>query len=62
MWDVVVDNAEDPQLLKVHLKKSKSDQFGKGVDICIGKTDCPVVAITQYMAIRGTKEGPFFQF
>ena len=31
----------------------------------IGKTDCPlcpVVAVTQYMALRGSKEGPFFLF
>ena len=63
--DVAIDNTGDPQLLKVHLKKSKSDQLGKGVDVYIGKTGgplCPVVAITQYMAIRGSKEGPFFQF
>ena len=46
-------------------KKSKSDQLGKGVDIYIGRTDCPlcpVVAITQCMAIQGSKEGPFSQF
>ena len=63
--DVAIDNTEGPQLLKVHLKKSKSDQLGRGVDVYIGKKGCPlcpVVAITQYMAIRGSKEGPFFQF
>ena len=61
---VVIDNIENPQLLMVHQKKSKSDQLGKGVDVDVGKTDCflcPVIAITQYMAIRGSKEGPFFQ-
>jgi len=63
--DVAIDNTEDPQLLKVHLKKFKADQLGKGVDVYIGRTDCPlcpVVAIMQYMAIQDSKEGPFFQF
>ena len=63
--DVAIDCIEDPKLIKVHLKKSKSDQLGRGVDIYIGKTDgplCPMTAIIQYMAICGPKEGPFFQF
>jgi len=63
--DAAIDSTEDPQLLKVHLKTSKSDQLGKGVDVLIGKTGgllCPVTAILQYMAIRGSKEGIFFQF
>jgi len=62
---VAVDSTEDPPLLKVHLKRSKSDQLGKGVDVYIGKTSgslCPVTAILQYMVIRGSKEGIFFQF
>jgi len=33
MGDVAIDNAKNPQLLKVHQKKSKSDQLCKGMDI-----------------------------
>ena len=63
--DIAIDNAENPQSLKVHLRKSKSDQLGRGVDVYIGKTSCPlcpVVATMQYMAVRGPAQGPFFQF
>ena len=50
VWgDVSVDNSDNPQVVKVHLKRSKSDQLGKGVDVYMGKTDCslcPVAAVT----------------
>ena len=62
--DVAVDSIECPQTLKIHLKKSKTDQLGRGVDIYIGKTEdplCPVVAATHYMSMRGSETGPFFQ-
>jgi len=62
--DIAIDNTEDPQTLKVFLRRSKVDQLGKGVDVYIGKTDCPlcpVLAIVQYMTVRGQEEGPFFQ-
>jgi len=61
--DIEVDNVDNPQTIKVHLKKSKTDQLGKGIDVYIGKTGCflcPVVAIMQYMSIRGVNAGPFF--
>ena len=63
--DIAIDSTEDPQSLKVHLRRSKVDQLGKGVDVYIGKMDCPlcpVVAIMRYMAVCGPKGGPFFQF
>jgi len=41
--DVAIDSTEDPQLLKVHLKKTKSNQLGKKVDVYIGKTGGPLV-------------------
>ena len=62
--DVAIDDGSSPRLLKVHLKRSKTDQLGKGIDIYIGKTDCPlclVVAIMAYMASRGPSPGPFFK-
>jgi len=37
--DVAIDYVENPQSLKVHLKKFKTDQLGKGVDVFIRKTD-----------------------
>ena len=61
--DVMVDDARTPSMLKVHLRVSKCDQFGKGVDVFVGKSNtlrCPVVAVVAYMAARGQRPGPFF--
>ncbi len=63
MWgDVAVDSREKPTMIKVHLKRSKCDQFGAGADITMGATGlplCPVTAILQYIGTRGaTQEIP----
>ena len=61
--DLTIDNRACPSILKVHLKRSKSDQLGKGVDVFIGRTDgplCPMAAVLTYIEIRGTADGPFF--
>lgn len=50
--DVAVDSMA-PTMVRVHLKKSKTDQFGDGADIVLGKTGltlCPVAAILSYIA------------
>ena len=63
--DVSLDNVLDPTMLKVHLRKSKTDQLKKGVDVYIGKINgslCPVGAGVEYMSIRGSDSGPFFKF
>ena len=56
VWgDVTFDHAENPSMLKVHLKQSKCDQFGAGVDIIVGKTGtplCPITAVLDYIALR----------
>ena len=65
MWgDVAVDSRERPTMVRVHLKKSKCDQFGAGADIILGRTGlplCPVVAILKFIEIRGSSAGPFFR-
>ena len=64
LWgDIAVDNARAPRMLRVHLRVSKCDQFGKGVNVFMGKTGnqrCPVTAAVAYMARRGQTAGPFF--
>ena len=63
--DVAVDNPMHPTMLRVKLKCSKTDQFGKGVEVYVGRTGCllcPVAATLAYMASRGSQEGAFFQF
>ena len=63
-WDdMAVDNPLAPRMVKLHLKQSKTDQLGRGVDIIVGRTDrdlCPVGAILAYVAARGNRQGPFF--
>ena len=61
--DIAVDNQENPQMLRIHLKKSKCDQFGVGSDIIVGRTGsmlCPVAAMLSFIAIRGDSPGLFF--
>ena len=63
--DVAVDSTDNPRALQVFLKRSKCDQFGKGVHVLIGYTGdaiCPVAAMLAYMACRGSREGPMFEF
>ena len=54
-----------PQIIRVHLKASKTDPFRVGIDIFVGKTEnelCPVTAVLSYMVARGDGPGPFFRF
>ena len=61
--DVSADCASKPSCIRVHLKVLKCDQFGKGVDVFLGVTGCPlcpVTACSAYIAVRGPTAGPFF--
>ena len=61
--DIAINDRSSPTILKVHLKRSKCDQLGKGVDAIIGHTHdvlCPVTATVRYMVMRGATPGPFF--
>ena len=60
---IPVDSTQSPSMLQVRLKKSKTDQEGKGMLIYVGKTNnilCLVSVTLSYLSIRGTKEGPLF--
>lgn len=61
--DVAVDSNRLPTMLRIHLKKSKTDQFGRGTDVIVGRTGlplCPVTAMMDYLASRQDFPGPFF--
>ena len=63
--DLAVDRKIRPSLLKVSIKKSKTDPFRKGVGLFLGRTDsdvCPVTAITSYLEMRGSSAGILFKF
>ena len=54
---------EQPSLLKAHLKFSKCDQFGKGINTFVGSTSneiCPILACLAYITVQGSSPGPFF--
>ena len=63
--DVAVDSFENPQVMKVRIKASKTDPFRMGVDIYLGRTHkelCPITAILSYMSQRGSGPGPLVKF
>ena len=62
--DVATDSFQAPQLIRLHLRRSKTDQLGRGADIFLGRADddlCPVAARLAYLAIRGDAAGPLFR-
>lgn len=63
--DIAIDRRENPSMVQIHLKVSKTDQERKGISVFIGKTGddlCPVAAMASYLAIRGNAQGPVFQY
>ena len=58
-----LDGKDNPQLVKVTLKQSKTDPFRKGVDLYLrttGATICPVRGLLPYLALHGHHKGPRF--
>ena len=61
--DFQVDSITHPTLLAVTLRHSKTDPFGAGVTIYLGRAYddiCPVVAVLAYIAVRPPFQGPLF--
>lgn len=63
--DIAVDDRENPSMVCIRLKQSKTDPFRHGVDIYLGRTGrdlCPVAALLAFMAVRPAGIGPLFVF
>ena len=63
--DITIDSRENPQVLTVVLRRSKTDQFGTGSYLYLGRTGttlCPVSAVLAYLAVRPATPGPLFIF
>ena len=61
--DVAVDSHSSPTVLSVHLRRAKTDPFGRDVTLFLGRSQsdvCPVAALLNYLAIRLAAEGPLF--
>ena len=58
-----MDSHSDPSIVRLLLRKGKTDPYGNGVFIYLGRTQsvvCPVVALLQFLAIRPSHSGPMF--
>ena len=63
--DVAVDRHDNPTMVRIRLKSSKTDPFRHGVDVFLGRTHrdlCPVSALLAYVAVRPVVVGPLFAF
>ena len=52
-------------MLRMLLRRAKTDPFGKGVFVCLGRTSsalCPVAAVLGHLAVCPLGEGPLFVF
>ena len=61
--DIAVDSLRAPSIMNITIKQSKTDPFRKGVCLAIGRTGtslCPVAAMLNFIAVRGTDPGPLF--
>jgi len=63
-WGDVAISEDNQWVVRVFLKRSKTDQFGRGVAVFLGVTGdvlCPVAAIQAYATSRGDSPGAFFR-
>ena len=63
--DVAIDSRTNPQVLRILLRRSKTDPFGAGTYLHMGRTGtplCPVSALLAYLAVRPPNPGPLFVF
>ena len=59
--DIAVDSHINPTMIRITLCQSKTDVFGAGVEIYLGRTNsivCPVKALLAYLALRPPTPGP----
>lgn len=64
--DTSIDSRDNLQVLSVHLRYSKTDPFGVGVHLLLGRTGdvtlCPFAATLGYLALQPKTPGPLFIF
>lgn len=63
--DITIDSRNNPQILTIRLRRSKTDPYTAGTYIYLGRTGtklCPLSAMLAYLAIRPPTQGPLFIF
>ena len=61
--DVEILKPPSSSMVRPHLKTSKTDPFGNGINIFLGATSqdiCPVTALSNYLVVRPKGQGPLF--
>ena len=61
--DAVVNSYSSPSMVRVFLRRAKSDPFNKGISIYLNKTNsslCPITAVLHYLAVHRPGEGHLF--
>ncbi len=61
--DIATDSRRTPSYITITLRSSKTDPFGAGVMLHVGRTGqiiCPVTSVLAYLAIRPSIPGPLF--
>ena len=60
--DIAVDDANNPSMLRITIKQSKTDPFRQGINSKTASAPCPVKAMLNYLKVRGSDPGPLFRF
>ena len=61
LTDIALDSRTSPQVIRITLKQSKTDQLRQGTHLYLGKTGhhvCSVEAIIPYLIARGNRPAP----
>ena len=61
--DVEILKPPSSPMVRLHLRRSKTDPFGNGINIFLGSTGqdiCPVTALSNYLFVRAKGQGPLF--
>jgi hypothetical protein len=61
--NVALDHPSQPTMVRINLKRSKTNQSGRGCHVIVGRTAtelCPISAILSYIATLGDRPGSFF--
>lgn len=65
MADLAIDSHENPSIIRLVIKQSKTDPFRQGVEIFLGSSKgdiCPVRALLDYLNVRLPTPGTLFMF
>ena len=56
--DIAMDNHQSPSVVQIFIRRAKTDPFGKGINIILGRALCLVVTILNYLRSRPPGDGP----